>query len=542
MVEHSEKNSRYFASLEKKRSEAKLISRLQINNKINTDQKETISETEIYYKTLYAKRETQNSRYNFFDETMPKLNQVEKEQCEGIITEAECIKALKEMKNQNSPGSDGITVEFYKLFWNNIKQYYVNSINYSFESGSLTELQKQNIITLIPKENKDTTSLDNWRPISLLNVDYKIATKVIANRIKHIITKIVDNSQTGFIKRRYIGENIRLLLEIIDNAEDENKPGMIFFSDFEKAFDSLDHAYLKKCLKHLNFGEEFLRWIDLFYKDAKSCVTNNGYMSNLFPVERGVRQGCPLSPYLFIIAIELLSFKITTTKSIKGFELFREVIKKSLFADVASFILDGSLKSLENLIDVMDNFSYLSGLKLNTKKCQILRIGATKKHEFEYLKHRKFKWSSTEASSLGMTFTTVKANLFQANLEPKIINFENCLKQWHHRKLTLKGKITVIKNYALPKLVYVLSSLTNPPQKTVKRIEKMMYNFLWDGKPEKIKRETLTSDYKNGGLKMIIKSSKVSWIKRIVNSEEKGILNKIYLQTLQPFGGKLLFE
>ena len=240
-----------------------------------------------------------------------------------------------------------------------------------------------------------------------------------------------------------------------------------------------------KCRCHDSVSRKF----DIF-KNYKIILITNRFRAvsqgiNFFPVERGVRQGCPLTPYLFIIAIELLSFKITTTESIKGFKLSREVFKKSLFADDASFILDGSLKSLENLIDVMDNFSYLSGLKLNTKKCQILRIGATKKHEFEYLKHRKFKWSSTEASSLGMTFTTVKANLFQANLEPKIINFENCLKQWHHRKLTLKGKITVIKNYALPKLVYVLSSLPNPPQVTVKRIEKMMYNFLWDGKPEK---------------------------------------------------------
>ena len=140
------------------------------------------------------------------------------------------------MKNQKSPGSDGITVEFYKLFWNNIKEFYVNSINHSFQTGSLTELQKQSIITIIPKQNKDLTTLDNWRPISLLNVDYKIATKAIANRVKQVITKIINNSQTGFIKGRYIGENIRLLFEIIDNTEEENKPGLIFFSDFEKAF------------------------------------------------------------------------------------------------------------------------------------------------------------------------------------------------------------------------------------------------------------------------------------------------------------------
>ena len=140
------------------------------------------------------------------------------------------------MKNQKSPGSDGITVEFFKLFWNDLKEFYINSINYSFQTGSLTDLQKQSIITLLPKQNKDITSLENWRPISLLNVDYKIATKAIANRVKGVISSLVHNSQTGLIKGRYIGENIRLLFEIIDNAEDENKPGLIFFSDFDKSF------------------------------------------------------------------------------------------------------------------------------------------------------------------------------------------------------------------------------------------------------------------------------------------------------------------
>ena len=151
-----------------------------------------------------------------------------------------------------------------------------------------------------------------------------------------------------------------MLFEIIDNAEKENKPGLIFFSDFEKAFDSIDHTYIINCLKHFNFGEDFIKWIKLFYNDAKSCVTNNGYLSDFFPVLRGVRQGCPLSTYLFIICIELLSNKITTTEDIKGITYANYEFKKSLFADDASFILDGLLKSFETLVDILDNFSYIS--------------------------------------------------------------------------------------------------------------------------------------------------------------------------------------
>ena len=257
---------------------------------------------------------------------------MDKNSCEGHITEAECINALKNMKNQKSPGSDGITVEFYKLFWNDVKEFYINSINYSFQTGSLTDLQKQSIITLLPKQNKDITSLENWRPISLLNVDYKIATKAIANRVKGVISSMVHNSQTGSIKGRYIGENIRLLFEIIDNAEDENKPGLIFFSDFEKAFDSINHTFIIRCLKHFNFGEDFIRWVKLFYHDAKSRVSNNANMSNFFPILRGVRQGCPLSTYLFIMCIELLSYKISTTEDIKGIIYTKKKNLKNLYS------------------------------------------------------------------------------------------------------------------------------------------------------------------------------------------------------------------
>ncbi|MCG7875526.1 MAG: reverse transcriptase domain-containing protein [Candidatus Thiodiazotropha endolucinida] len=547
LVENDERNSKYFASLEKKRSESKTISMLLINNEMKTEQREILKESETFYKNLYKKRETENTVYNFFDESMNKLEETEKDICDGLLTEEECKSALKDMKNQKSPGSDGLTVEFFKIFWNDIKQYYVNSLNYSYETGSLTDLQKQSIITLIPKPDKDLTTLDSWRPISLLNVDYKIATKALANRVKNVLNKIIDSSQTGFIKGRYIGENIRLLFEIIENVEEQGKPGLIFFSDFEKAFDSLDHTYMINCLNHFNFGQNFINWVKLFYNDAKSCVSNNGYLSDFFPIQRGVRQGCPLSPYLFIICIELLSHIVTSTNDIKGIHITGHEFKKSLFADDASFILDGSIKSFETLINILDNFSYISGLKLNSKKCQVLRIGTNIKNDVVYLKNRKFQWSSTKASSLGMTFTANSENIFKLNLDKKINDFDNCLKQWQHRKLTLMGKITVVKNFALPKLIYVLSSTPNPSKESINRIDKIMYNFIWDGKPEKIKRDILTKDFEKGGLKMIdlqtfIKSLKISWIKRIVASDDNGILNKLYLDKLKPFGGKLLFE
>ena len=341
VVEYSERNSKYFANLEKKNSETKLINRLLVNNEILTDQTKILKATEEFYKKkyiyIYEKKEIKDSAFDFFDNTINKLSETEADSCDDLLTELECKTALKYMKNQKSLGLDGHNVEFYKIFLNDIKHFYIRSINYSYKNGSLTELQKQGVITLLPKPNKDIEKLKNWRPISLLNVDYKIATVAIANRIKPIITSIVDNSQTGFIKGRFIGENISLLFDIIETAEEQNNPGLLFFSDFEKAFDSLDHAYMFKCLKRLNFGNSFTKWIKLFYTDVKSCVANNGYMSNFFSIHRGVRQDWPLSTYLFIICIELLSYRISTHEDLKGIHFFKE-FRRSLFADDASFI------------------------------------------------------------------------------------------------------------------------------------------------------------------------------------------------------------
>ena len=461
---------------------------------------------------------------------MPRLNETENSKCNGLLTEYECGLTIKQMKNNKSPGSNGISIEFYKIFWNSIKTYLVNSLNYSFENQNLTELQKQSIITLLPKPGKDTSLLDNWRPISLLNVDYKIATKSIANRLKDILPSIIHSSQTGFLKNRYIGENIRLLFEVLDDVEKFNKPALLFFSDFEKAFDSVNHNFIFKCLNHFNFGESFINWIRLFYNDSKSCIINNGFLSDFFPIERGVRQGCPISPYLFIICIELLSHEILSNNNIKGITVDGYEIKNTLFADDATFLTDGSKESFTTLIDILDNFTNISGLKLNSSKCTVLRSGSLKQSNVKYCPTKKFKWSSDCVKALGIYFYNDNTKNLTSNLNPKLEEFQNCLKSWMHRKLTLLGKITVIKCFALPKLVYPFTVLNNPPQQTVQFLKKIMFNFLWDKKPDKIKRDIITQDYKDGGLKMIdiemfLNSLKSSWRKRILDTSNNGIWN-----------------
>ena len=125
--------------------------------------------------------------------------------------------------------------------------------------------------------------LENWRPISLLNVDYKIATKTVANRIKLVLPSIISHQQTGFIKDRYIGENIRLLFDVLEYVDENELSSLLFFSDFEKAFDSLDHQFMIRCLKHFNFENTFIKWINLFYNNSTSCTINNGHLSDFFP-------------------------------------------------------------------------------------------------------------------------------------------------------------------------------------------------------------------------------------------------------------------
>ena len=218
------------------------------------------------------------------------------------------------------------------------------------------------MITLIPKEDSSLFDLSNWRPITLLNVDYKILTKTIARRIEPTLPNIIHSDQSGFIKGRYIGQNVRLLCDIMEYSDTNKLPGILLFLDFKKAFDSIEWKFIDKSLELFNFCPRIRNWISTLYSNVESGVINAGFMTKYFKVSPGVRQGCPLSPFLFVIAAELLATKIRQSALCRGLQLpNNKEAKISQFADDTTIIA----KDVESVKQVL-------GLEINQRKTKAI--------------------------------------------------------------------------------------------------------------------------------------------------------------------------
>ena len=543
-----EKNTKYFLNLEKRHFKQGTISQIKTNDhEFVTSDKKILTECVSFYKDLYSSK---SMTYEQNDATFfPKRedeNTIQEQElivCEGALTEKECLEALKDMGTEKTPGTDGLPAEFYKVFWRNISAILIRALNYAYETGQLSVTQRRGIIKLIPKKDAEPFFIKNWRPLTLLNCEYKIAAKSIANRLKPSLPNLINYDQTGFIKGRFIGENIRLIDSVICYAKDKNIPGLLLFLDFEKAFDTIEWSFIRKTFQHFGFGSSMLKWLNLFYCRPESCVLNNGWASEFFEIQRGVRQGCPLSPYLFVLSVEILAKAFRENTSIKGILVNNREIKLSQYADDTTLILDGKKESLIASLKLLDDFYEVSGLKLNDKKTEALWIGVKSGNDGISIPGRNLSWPKYKVKALGVWFSTDPEATATLNYNEKLDKVRNVLSCWKYRRLTLIGKITVLKSLVASQLVYVLSPLqTN--EKVIKEVNKLFYSFLWNGKGDKIKRDIIVNDYPNGGLKMIdiqvfSKSLKCTWIKKYLDEENQGKWKYFFDLELQRHGGSL---
>ena len=528
-VDQGEKATRYFCNLENRNFISKSMPNLFKKDGSKTEsQAEILKETKTFYESLYARKPVTDININNILDypDIPKLTENQKESLEGNITHEEALKCLKNMKNNKSPGSDGFTAEFFKFFWVDIGIFLVRAINCSYMLGELSSTQKEGVITCLPKGNKDKQYLKNWRPISLLNVTYKISSACIANRIKTVLPHIIHEDQTGFISGRFIGENIRKIYDLLYYTEKHNIPGLLLLIDFEKAFDSVAWSFIFKVLAFFNFGPSLITWIKTFYKNIKSCVTVNGQISQWFTILRGCRQGDPLSPYIFIICAEILAILIRKDKNIKGIMIDLKEHLVSQYADDTSLTLDATERSLNATLKVLKFYADASGLRVNMDKTKVVWFGSMKNSKQKLCLDENLSWEEGVFTLLGVKFTINLENMIKINYEEKIRDIKSLLIQWSKRILTPYGRITVVKSLAMAKINHLLLSLPNPPEKNIRELDSLFFKFIWNGSTDKIKRVNIIKPYEEGGLKMIkvnyfIEALKISWIRRITQKTTK---------------------
>ena len=260
-IADGEKFTKYFCGLEKRNYKSKQMTKLTLNNGEEIYQsKDIIQEVKVFYERLYSERQIEDCEILDMAQDIPMLTLLEKTSLEGEITLAEASLELKNMKNYISPG---FTAEYFKFFWLQLGSFVVRSLNGGFRKGELSTTQKEGVIICIPKGDKSKDLIKNWRPISLLNVVYKIGSACIAKRLKSVLPSLISEDQTGFMANRYVGDNIRLIYDLISYLYRENKPGLLLCLDFEKAFDSVDWKFMFKVLRAFWFWARYMS-VDIY--------------------------------------------------------------------------------------------------------------------------------------------------------------------------------------------------------------------------------------------------------------------------------------
>ena len=333
------------------------------------------------------------------------------------------------------------------------------------------------------------------------------------HRITITLDSIIHNDQKGFVQHRFIGENIRLIHDIMTECENDNTQGTLILVDFEKAFDTV--------FELSNLGEKFLNWIKVLQNGSQSLVSQNGFFLEPIELERGCRQGDPVSPYIFVVCAEILGIAIRENKKIEGIEIFGYEHKISQYADDTTLITKNCKNSLNRILDTLNFFHKVSGLKVNIEKTKVVQLGNWGDSRMINLEKEKLE-VTYEFVLLGIQFNKKELhNITDDNCRLKFPKMKKFLRQWKRRKLTLSGKISVFKSLISSMITHILLSLPNPSQVFIREYDKICKDFLWGEKPPKFRREILEYPQELGGLQLhnlerFSLSLKATWLRRII--------------------------
>jgi hypothetical protein len=418
------------------------------------------------------------------DETMTAdILQVSPEENECLtesFTEKEVREAVFQMKHNKSPGPDGFPAEFYQVFWSLIKNDLM-AMFVDFHYGQLPIFSLNfGIITLIPKL-KEVKMVQQYRPICMLNVSFKIFTKVLANRFTEVANRTIKPTQTAFLPGRYILEGVVILHETIHELKRKKQSGVILKLDFEKAYDKVSWSFLQQALRMKGFSQTWCTWIEKIVSKGCVGVQVNDDIGHFFQTKKGLRQGDPLSPLLFNIVADMLAVLISRAKNNDQFRgLVPHLIDGGLsvlqYADDTILFMENDLDQARNLRLVLNTFEKLSGLKINFHKSELFCFGEAKENVRHFVQIFGCKEGSFPFKYLGIPMNTHKLrNKDWKEIEER---FQKKLASWKGKLLSAGGRLVLI-NSVLSSLPMFMMSFFRIPKGVLKRLNYYRSRFYW---------------------------------------------------------------
>ena len=442
-----------------------------------------------YYKSLFGLPDGNNfSMDESQTEDIPQISLEENTILSSQFSEKEVRDAIFQMTNNKAPGPDGFPAEFYQEFWGLIKRDLLAMLE-EFHKGELPICNLNfGTITLLPKA-KEVKQIQQYRPICLLNVSFKIFTKVIANKTAVVASKIVRPSQTAFMSGRNILEGVVILHETLHEIKKKKLNGVVLKLDFEKAYDKVNCDFLQQTLKMKGFSRRWCEWIKNVVSKGNVNVKVNDDLGHYFQTKKGVRQGDSLSPFLFNLVADMLTILIARAKANGQFRgVIPHLVEGGLsilqYADDTILFLEHDLDEAVNLKLVLSVFEQLSGLKINFHKSEVFLFGEAKSCKKEYVQLFGCKEGEFPFKYLGIPMHHRKIqNKDWIELEER---FQKKLCSWKGKHLSVGGRLVLI-NSVLSSLPMFMFSFFEAPKGVIKRLDYYRSRFFWQSDEHKKK-------------------------------------------------------
>lgn len=412
-----------------------------------------------YYENLYSQPEEVNEekiQHFLTSLDLPSIGRIQNSHLTATITGDELDEAISRLKNNKSPGSDGFPNEWYKKFKEELSPILLDSFNWTLKKAIAPPSWKEAIISVIPKEGKNREQCESYRPISVLNVDYKLFTSIITKRLGPYLIELLHEDQAGFCLGRQTQDNIRRSIHIIEHINKHHINAALFSWDAKQAYDNVLWQFLYKVLERMGFNDQFIKCIKALYTDPVARIKINGHLTNSFKLFRGTRQGCCLSPALFSIFIEPLAQAIRDNEELVGISMGGDEHKIGLFADDIITYLQNPNVTLPKLVNFMEEYGLMSGYKLNVSKTQVLSLNYVPNKEIR--SRFKLNWKAESIKYLGVLITQEADKLYETNYS--IINdkIKRDVDRWSTIILDFSSRIEAVKMNLLPRLLYLFSS------------------------------------------------------------------------------------